>query len=596
VHGPKAEDDGDGRAGSEAEFEAEHLDVLIVGAGLSGVGAGHYLKTNCPWARFAILEARDAIGGTWDLFRFPGIRSDSDMYTLGYSFRPWDGEKTIADGDSIRSYIRETARASGIEATIRFRHRVTSAAWSTEDARWHVTVERGDTGESVHLTAGFFFSCAGYYRYDRGYVPEFPGLEDFEGTVVHPQFWPEDLDYDGKQVVVIGSGSTAVTMIPAMAETAGHVIMLQRSPSYIASLPGTNPLSGLVRRVVPGANAARVTRWVLACMTQAFYQATRRWPERMRRFLIEGVRRQLPDGFDVDTHFTPRYDPWDQRLCVVPDGDLFVAIKEGRASVVTDHITTFTHAGLLLESGTELAADIVVTATGLELQFAGGIQLSVDGRAVEPSDRLVYKGALLEGVPNFSFAFGYTNASWTLKCDLTCQYVSRLLNEMRSSGMRQCTPVNADDSIVPLPFLDLTSGYIQRAVDRLPKRGSRFPWQVHQSYFHDYRVMKMGSISDKALVFSNPVPFSVVVVSPAPVSGASAIAPSAAGPPPAAASAFSPSGVAPTSRAPAATAATATPATVGLSAQATGGTDHRFSPSGPPTVPATPAGQGPPPP
>ena len=497
----------------DPEVDVEHVDVLIVGAGLSGVAAAHHIRAQCPWANFAILEARDAIGGTWDLFRFPGVRSDSDMFTLGYPFRPWDGEQTIADGASILRYIQETAQSSGIEHRIRFRHRVTAAEWSTAEARWHLTTERTDSGQVVHLTAGFLFSCTAYYRYDRGYLPEFPGMDRFNGPVVHPQFWPEGLDYVGKRVVVIGSGATAVTLIPAIAVEACHVTMLQRSPSYVASLPGSNPLPGLVRRILPEAAAGRVSRWLLACLTQAFFRACRRWPDRMKAYLIQAVERQLPEGYDVATHFTPRYNPWDQRLCVVPDGDLFRVVREGRASVVTDHIRTFTETGILLESGEHLAADVIVTATGLEMQFVGGIDLTVDGRVVDPANRMIYRGAMIEDVPNFAFAFGYTNASWTLKCDLTCQYVARLLNEMRSTGVRQCAAINSDVSIEPLPFFDLAAGYVQRAVKRLPTGGSKFPWQVRQSYLHDYRVLKLRGLRDKAMVFSNPVAGSRLAIS-----------------------------------------------------------------------------------
>ena len=481
--------------------------MLVVGAGLSGVGAGHYLKSFCPWARVAILEARESIGGTWDLFRFPGIRSDSDMYTLGYAFRPWNSEQTIADGTSIRHYIEDTAQDSGIEGWIRFRHRVISAAWSSARARWTVAVRKEDTGQTVHFTAAFLFTCTGYYRYDQGYLPDFPGAERFRGPVVHPQFWPEDLDYSGKQVVVIGSGATAVTMVPVLAETAGHVSMVQRSPSYVASVPRSNPLAHLIRRLLPGPTGSRIIRWLMAGVTLAFFQVCRRWPERTKGFLIQGASRHLPEGYDVTRHFTPRYDPWDQRLCAVPDGDLFAAISDGRVSVVTDHIRTFTEDGLQLESGRELPADVIITATGLELQFAGGIEFSIDGRPVDPSERLVYKGAMLEGMPNFAFSFGYVNASWTLKCDLTCQYVVRLLNELRTVGMRQSTPVDADGSVEASPFLGLTSGYVQRAVHRMPRQGTRFPWQVHQNYFRDYRIMKLRGIEDEGMVFSNPGPF-----------------------------------------------------------------------------------------
>jgi monooxygenase len=483
----------------------EHLDVLIVGAGLSGIGAGHYVQTDCPWASYAIFEARDAIGGTWDLFRYPGIRSDSDMFTLGYVFRPWDGEKSIADGASILQYIKDTAAVEGIDTHIRFNHRIVRADWSTEDARWNITAERTDTGETVDLSCGFIFSCSGYYRYDHGYQPDFPGMERFGGPIIHPQFWPEDLDYAGKRVVVIGSGATAITLIPSLATTAAHVTMLQRSPSYITSLPAKDPIANALRRALPGRSAGEVVRWFKALTTQAFYELSRRRPKLVKTILRKGLERQLPSGYDIDTHFTPSYNPWDQRMCLVPDGDLFKAISAGTASVVTDHIESFTESGLLLKSGKQLDADIVVTATGLELLFIGGIDATVDGAPIDLSTKLTYKGMMLEGVPNLALAIGYTNASWTLKCDLTCGYVCRLLNHMRETGTRQCTPVNSDASVTARPLLGLSSGYIQRSADRFPKQGSKFPWQVHQSYLRDYRALKMRGIEDSAMVFSNPV-------------------------------------------------------------------------------------------
>jgi monooxygenase len=484
----------------------EHLDVLIVGAGLSGIGAGHYLETECPWADYAILESRDAIGGTWDLFRYPGIRSDSDMFTLGYSFRPWDGEKSIADGPSILQYIRDTATEAGIDKKIRFNHRIVAADWSTTDGRWNITAQRTDRDEVVHLTAGFVFSCTGYYRYDHGYQPDFPGMDRFGGTIIHPQAWPDDLDFTGKRVVVIGSGATAVTLIPSLAETAAHVTMLQRSPTYIASLPAKNPLVGLLRRILPERTAGRAIRWMMALATQASYQFSRRQPKVMKRFLISGLKRQLPAGYDVDTHFTPRYDPWDQRLCVVPNGDLFKAIRNGTASVVTDTIATFTETGVRLSSGIELPADVIVTATGLELLFLGGIDVRVDGENVDLAQRLTYKGMMIEGVPNLAIAIGYTNASWTLKCDLTCDYVCRLLNHLRATGMRQSMPVNHDAAVTTAPLLGLNSGYIQRSAHLLPRQGSKFPWQVHQSYLRDYRALKMSNLEDPCMEFSNPSP------------------------------------------------------------------------------------------
>jgi monooxygenase len=377
----------------------DHLDVLVVGAGLSGIGAAHYLRTHCPWARYAIFEARAAIGGTWDLFRYPGVRSDSDMFTLGYSFRPWDGEKSIADGESILRYIRDTAAEEGIDRHIRFNHRVVRADWSTGEACWRVTAERTDTGQTVEIRAGFLFSCSGYYRYDRGYTPEFKDVSRFRGTVVHPQQWPEDLDYAGKRVVVIGSGATAVTLIPALAASAAHVTMLQRSPSYIATLPAKDPIANFLRAVLPRRWAGSVVRWFKALTTQASYQLSRRRPQLVKRLLRFMLKVQLPRGYDIDTHFAPRYNPWDQRLCVVPNGDLFKAIRRGRVSVVTDRLDAFTDDGLRLESGAELEADIVITATGLELLFLGGMEISVDGVAVDIASRLTYKGMCSRACP-----------------------------------------------------------------------------------------------------------------------------------------------------------------------------------------------------
>jgi cation diffusion facilitator CzcD-associated flavoprotein CzcO len=479
----------------------EHIDVMVIGAGISGIGAGHYLQAQCPWASYAIFEARDAIGGTWDLFRYPGIRSDSDMHTLGYAFRPWDGKKSIADGDAILQYIKDTAAAEGIDRKIRFGHRVLAAEWSTEQARWHVTAERTDTAERFKLTCGFLFSCSGYYRYDHGYLPDFAGMDRFLGTTVHPQQWPEDLPFAGKRVVVIGSGATAVTLVPALAQTAAHVTMLQRSPSYVAAVPPTSPIASLLRSLLPKRMAANASRWFHAIGTQLFFELSRWRPLFVKRLLIREVQRQLPRGYDVETHFTPRYNPWDQRLCAVPNGDFFQAIRKGRASVVTDHIDTFTEKGLRLKSGTELEADIIVTATGLELLYAGGVALSIDGAHVDVANRMTYKGMMLEGVPNMATAVGYTNASWTLKCELTTQYVCRLLNHMRATGERQCMPVNHDPSLIAESLLPLAAGYIQRSSHLFPKQGQRFPWQVYQSYLRDYRAMKLGSVADGTMAF-----------------------------------------------------------------------------------------------
>ncbi len=487
---------------SPTTARATHFDVVIVGAGLSGIGAGHYLQTECPWADYAIFEARDAIGGTWDLFRYPGIRSDSDMHTLGYSFRPWDGEKSIADGDSILQYIKDTAKESGIDSRIRFNHRIIAADWSSTDSLWHITAEATDIAETIQVTASFLFSCSGYYRYDHGYLPDFEGMSDFSGIIVHPQAWPESLDYAGKKVVVVGSGATAVTLVPALALSAAHVTMLQRSPTYIASLPEKSPVVAMLRKVLPPKQAGTAAKWFHAILTQAFYQLSRKYPKLVRRMLAKGLERQLPPGYDIATHFTPRYDPWDQRFCAVPNGDLFKALSTGSASVVTDEIRRFTEKGLLLTSGGEIEADVIVTATGLELLFLGGISLSVDGEPVDPATRLVYKGMMMEGVPNMALAIGYTNASWTLKCDLTCDYVCRLLNHMRAGGFSQCVARNRDTSATSGPILGLTSGYIQRSAHLLPKQGTKHPWKVHQSYLRDYRALKMSEVDDSVMEFS----------------------------------------------------------------------------------------------
>jgi monooxygenase len=481
----------------------EHLDVLIVGAGLSGIGAGYHLQANCPEKTYAILEARDCIGGTWDLFRYPGIRSDSDMYTLGYAFRPWKEAKSIADGPSILSYVRQTASDHGIEQKVRFHHRVLRAEWSTSDARWTVEVKRTDTQETVRLSCGFLLMCSGYYRYDEGYTPAFQGTERFAGRIVHPQHWTEDIDYAAKRVVVIGSGATAVTLIPALAQSAAHVTMLQRSPSYIVSLPAEDPIANLLRRVLPARVAYSIVRWKNVLLTMLSFQLSRRRPALVKALVRKSVAKRLPPGYAVDTHFKPRYGPWDQRLCLVPDGDLFSAICAGRASVVTDQIDTFTEKGLRLSSGAELEADLIVTATGLNLLALGGMQIAVDGRDVDVSETMSYKGMMLGGVPNLAIAFGYTNASWTLKCDLTCGYVCRLLNHMDENGYQQCTPQNRDPSVAEEPFIDFTSSYVLRSIDQFPKQGSKAPWRLHQNYALDILSLKFGAIDDGAMQFGN---------------------------------------------------------------------------------------------
>jgi monooxygenase len=487
----------------------EHVDVLIVGAGLSGIGAGCHLETSCADKTYAILEARPATGGTWDLFRYPGVRSDSDMYTLGYAFRPWSDAKAIADGPSILRYVRETASEYGVDEKIRFNHRVVHAEWSTADARWTVEAERSETGETVRMTCGFLFMCSGYYSYESAYTPDFPGVERFKGRVVHPQRWTDEVDYEGKRVVVIGSGATAVTLVPALAESAANVTMLQRSPSYVISLPGKDSVATLARRFLPAPLAYSVVRWKNVLTTMLVFELSRRRPHVMKALIRQGLEQRLPPGYDIDTHFKPRYNPWDQRLCLVPDGDLFDAIRDGRASIATDRIETFTETGLRLASGAELEADLIVTATGLNLVPLGSVQLNVDGRDVEIPKTMGYKGMMLSGVPNMAVAIGYANASWTLKCDLTCQFVCRLLNHMDAQGYRQCMPHNRDPSVTEEPFIDFTSGYVLRAIDKFPRQGSRPPWRLYQNYARDLLAIRFGKLEDEALVFSSPAPEAV---------------------------------------------------------------------------------------
>ena len=485
-----------------ARTDTEHLDVLIVGAGLSGIGAAWHLQDKCPGKSYAILEARASSGGTWDLFRYPGIRSDSDMYTLGYSFRPWKEAKAIADGPSILSYIREVASDHGIDGKIRYGHRVVAASWSTPEARWTVEVEQGPERRKVTLTCGFLWMCSGYYDYEAGYLPSFPGVERFQGRMVHPQKWTDDIDWKGKQVVVIGSGATAVTLVPAMADTAAHVTMLQRSPTYVVARPAEDPFANRMRRRLPLKLAYAVTRWKNVLMGMYFYQLCKRKPERARDLILKGVRYLLGPDYDVQKHFTPRYNPWDQRLCLVPDADLFRAIRRKRVSVVTDQIETFTETGLRLKSGAELPADLVVTATGLVLVPLGKVKLSVDGRPVEPSKTYIYKGMMYSDVPNLASVFGYTNASWTLKADLVCEYVCRLLGHMERNGYRQCMPHNSDPTLTEEAWVSFSSGYIQRALAQQPKQGSRRPWKLHQNYALDLLSLRFGSLRDDAMVFS----------------------------------------------------------------------------------------------
>ncbi len=478
----------------------EHVDVIIVGAGLSGIGGACHLKMECPSKSFVILEGRESMGGTWDLFRYPGIRSDSDMYTLGYRFRPWRDAKAIADGPAILNYIHDTAAEFDVDKAIRYNHRVRRASWSSDHSRWTITVEAGPDKTPVQLTCNFLYLCTGYYDYASGYTPEWPGVARFHGTIVHPQKWPEDLDYAGKRVVVIGSGATAITLVPAMAERAAHVTMLQRSPSYIVSRPAEDRIANTFRRWLPDRTAYALTRWKNVFVTTFFFSLARKRPELFKWMVARGVRKNLGEKYDAK-HFTPPYNPWDQRLCFAPDADLFDAIREDRVSVVTDHIDTFTEDGLLLKSGEHLDADIIVTATGLVLRLFSGMQLVVDGAPVELPKTLVYKGMMFSDIPNVAFAIGYTNASWTLKCDLTAEYVCRLLNHMDQHGFAVCTPRVNDPEIEEESVIDFNSGYVLRALHTLPRQGSKTPWRLHQNYMKDLRMMRYGRVDDGTMEF-----------------------------------------------------------------------------------------------
>ena len=481
---------------------SDEFDVIIVGAGLSGIGAAYRLKTECPSKRFAILEARDTIGGTWDLFRYPGIRSDSDMFTLGYPFHPWKDAKAIADGPSIRRYICETSAKFGIDPYIRFRHRIVAASWSSADARWTLEVEVGEQRRPQTLRCAFLYLCAGYYRYDEAYVPGFRDASQFRGTVIQPQWWPEDLDYTGKRVLVIGSGATAVTLVPAMAERAAHVTMLQRSPTYYASRPDRDAVADAIRAVLPARLAHRVIRGKNVVLGTAFYQFCRRYPEAASRYLRREVAKLLPPGYPVERHFTPRYDPWDQRLCLVPDADLFKAISAGKVSMVTDTVDAFTETGVRVNSGELLEADIIVMATGLRLVPWGGIRLGLDERTIEPRDTLVYKGMMLSGVPNLAWCVGYTNASWTLRADLSSRNVCHLLAYMDRHGYDQVVPRADPGEVEQRPLLGLTSGYIARATDEMPRQGSKAPWFLRQNYILDLLTTTFGRVDDPSLAFS----------------------------------------------------------------------------------------------
>ncbi len=482
----------------------EHVDVLVVGAGISGIDAGYHLQKDCPRKSYAILEARNDLGGTWDLFRYPGIRSDSDMYTFGFKWRPWPNPKSISDGESIMAYLRDAAREHGIDRRIRYGHRVTRAAWSTHDARWSVDLERGPSREPMRMTCNFLLMCTGYYNYEHGYTPDFPGAERFRGRIVHPQQWTGDIDYAGKQVVIIGSGATAVTLVPELAKQAAHVTMLQRSPTYMVSRPSEDPVANTLRRFLPMRAVHAIVRWKNVLMGRWFFGVCRTRPEKAKAGLLKMVRAELPPDYDVGTHFTPRYNPWEQRLCLVPDSDYFQAIKSGRASVVTDHVETFTESGIRLRSGKEVPADLIVTATGLDLKFLSNLEVSIDGVRRDLTKSLPYKGMMASDVPNLAWVFGYTNASWTLRADLVTEWVCRVLNHMDQVGARQVMPRLDDAGIERVPPFDFSSGYFQRAMDRFPQQGSKAPWKAEQNYLTDIKLMRRAPIDDGVLQFSAP--------------------------------------------------------------------------------------------
>lgn len=486
----------------------EHFDVVIVGAGLSGIGAACHLQDRCPSKSYVILEGREALGGTWDLFRYPGIRSDSDMYTLGYSFKPWTEAKDIADGPAILRYVQEAATEHKVDEHIRYGYLVQNCRWSTEDAKWTVesTLKNGEGIKRV--SCNMLLMCAGYYSYKGGYSPAFEGQESFQGQIIHPQKWPEDLDYRGKRVVVIGSGATAVTIVPAIADDAEHVVMLQRSPTYMAVRPDEDPFASRLRKHLPPKLAYAITRWRNVFFSGTYYKQTRKDPEKCKQDLLRGVRAYLGPDYDVDTHFTPRYYPWDQRLCLVPNGDLFKAINAGNASVVTDHIDRFTETGILLKSGQTLEADIIVTATGLNLEMLGGIQFAVDGQPVDFAETFTYKGMMYSGVPNLITTFGYINASWTLRADLTAEYACRVINHMDERDVRQCTPrLRKEDRNMPKrPWIeDFSSGYMQRGMHKFPKQGDREPWLNTQDFKRDQKMIRHDALEDGVLLFHNPL-------------------------------------------------------------------------------------------
>jgi monooxygenase len=479
-----------------------YFDTIIIGAGISGISAAHYMQTDCPDKTYTILEARKNIGGTWDLFRYPGIRSDSDMYTFGFAFKPWTNPKAIAPREDIIEYLEEIVSEEGIDQHIRFEHKLINASWSSETATWSLTVMTSDSIDPELYTCSFLSLCTGYYSYDNGYTPAFAGYNDFKGPIIHPQKWDEALDYTGKKIVVIGSGATAVTMIPVLAQKAEHVTMLQRSPTYVVALPDVDKTAVWINKKLPKKTAYKINRLRMILYQRFSYAFSRRFPGAMKKTLRKAMEGRMGDGFDIDKHFTPAYNPWDQRLCVAPNGDLFKAIKNKKANVVTDHIEKFTANGIQLVSGDFIAADIIVTATGLNVQFFNNVPFLVDGEKVDFSKKVVYKGVMVEGIPNMTFASGYTNASWTLKCEMTSRYTCRIINYMAKRGYKQCMPVQNDPDLVIKPFLDFNPGYVLRVLDKLPKMGNKKPWKIEQNYFYDKKMFEKSALDDGILRYN----------------------------------------------------------------------------------------------
>ncbi|MFM2307669.1 MAG: hypothetical protein RLZZ367_2338 [Bacteroidota bacterium] len=475
-------------------------DVIIVGAGLSGIDAAYHIQTQCPGKTYTILEGRDTIGGTWDLFRYPGIRSDSDMFTLGFPFSPWEKPRAIADGPSILQYIKDTAAKFGIDKKIQYNHRVAAASWSDSEQQWTITLTPHVDVTATTLTCKFFMVCSGYYDYDNGYLPQFDGYNDFKGRIVHPQKWTSDVDYTNKQVVIIGSGATAVTLVPELAKKAAKVVMLQRTPTYIMTLPGVDPIAGFFQKILPTKAAYSVIRWKNILMALGLYKASRRWPDAIRKFIQKEAKKQIGDKFNLND-FNPPYNPWDQRLCLVPDGDLFKAIKNGSAEIVTDHIERFTEDGILLKSGKQLNADLIVTATGLKVQLLGGMKITINGTVPDTGAMHVYRGLMMSDVPNFAFTVGYTNASWTLKSDLSSRYVTKVLNYMDKHNYKVCIPRYDATGNKSEPLLDFNAGYVLRANDKLPKQGNKHPWKVYQNYVRDLISLEWEGANDKSLEY-----------------------------------------------------------------------------------------------